>query len=98
MGLTSWPGLLCLKHKERETVSWAPSPTFHVSLLLLGFLPSPGGVTAVQCPKEESRSAVAPHETTGTKRTYDVMEGRVPRGMSGRDLSSASIEGAVSSS
>nr|XP_056715065.1 nuclear receptor corepressor 2 [Euleptes europaea] len=52
-----------------------------------------GGVTAVQCPKEEVRSAVAPHETTGTKRTYDMMEGRVPRGLSGRDLSSASIEG-----
>ncbi|XP_054852699.1 nuclear receptor corepressor 2 isoform X2 [Eublepharis macularius] len=52
-----------------------------------------GGATAVQCPKEESRSAVAPHETTGTKRTYDMMEGRVPRGLSGRDLSSASIEG-----
>ncbi|XP_077165456.1 nuclear receptor corepressor 2 isoform X3 [Paroedura picta] len=52
-----------------------------------------GGVTAVQCPKEESRSAVAPHETTGTKRTYDMMEGRVPQGLSGRDLSSAGIEG-----
>uniref|UniRef100_A0ABM5F183 Nuclear receptor corepressor 2 isoform X3 n=1 Tax=Pogona vitticeps TaxID=103695 RepID=A0ABM5F183_9SAUR len=52
-----------------------------------------GGVAAAQCPKENSRNPGAPHETSGTKRTYDMMEGRVPRGLSGRDLSSASIEG-----
>uniref|UniRef100_A0A8C3TEJ8 Nuclear receptor corepressor 2 n=1 Tax=Chelydra serpentina TaxID=8475 RepID=A0A8C3TEJ8_CHESE len=50
-------------------------------------------VGASQCPKEDSRSAGASHETTGTKRTYDMMEGRISRGLPARDLSSASIEG-----
>ncbi|KAM7144644.1 nuclear receptor corepressor 2 isoform 2-T2 [Macrochelys suwanniensis] len=52
-----------------------------------------GAVGASQCPKEDSRSAGASHETTGTKRTYDMMEGRISRGLPARDLSSASIEG-----
>ncbi|XP_067395809.1 nuclear receptor corepressor 2 isoform X6 [Emydura macquarii macquarii] len=52
-----------------------------------------GGVSASQCPKEDNRSAGASHETTGTKRTYDMMEGRISRGLPGRDLSSTSIEG-----
>ncbi|XP_061866414.1 nuclear receptor corepressor 2 isoform X6 [Colius striatus] len=52
-----------------------------------------GGVAASQCPKEESRSSGASHETTGTKRTYDMMEGRISRGLSARDTLSASIEG-----
>uniref|UniRef100_A0A674K652 Nuclear receptor corepressor 2 n=1 Tax=Terrapene triunguis TaxID=2587831 RepID=A0A674K652_9SAUR len=52
-----------------------------------------GGVGASQCPKEDSRSAGASHETTGTKRTYDMMEGRISRGLPARDLSSTSIEG-----
>ncbi|XP_053135132.1 nuclear receptor corepressor 2 isoform X9 [Hemicordylus capensis] len=52
-----------------------------------------GGVATAQCPKEDSRSTGAPLETTGTKRTYDMMEGRVPRGLSGHDLSATSIEG-----
>uniref|UniRef100_A0A8C0GPD2 Nuclear receptor corepressor 2 n=1 Tax=Chelonoidis abingdonii TaxID=106734 RepID=A0A8C0GPD2_CHEAB len=50
-------------------------------------------VGASQGPKEDSRSAVASHETTGTKRTYDMMEGRISRGLPARDLSSTSIEG-----
>uniref|UniRef100_A0A674K4B8 Nuclear receptor corepressor 2 n=1 Tax=Terrapene triunguis TaxID=2587831 RepID=A0A674K4B8_9SAUR len=50
-------------------------------------------VGASQCPKEDSRSAGASHETTGTKRTYDMMEGRISRGLPARDLSSTSIEG-----
>uniref|UniRef100_A0A8B9T092 Nuclear receptor corepressor 2 n=1 Tax=Anas platyrhynchos TaxID=8839 RepID=A0A8B9T092_ANAPL len=52
-----------------------------------------GGVAASQCPKEDSRSSGASHETTGTKRTYDMMEGRISRGLSARDPLSASIEG-----
>ncbi|KAM6246897.1 nuclear receptor corepressor 2 isoform 10-T10 [Porphyrio hochstetteri] len=52
-----------------------------------------GGVAASQCPKEDSRSSGALHETTGTKRTYDMMEGRISRGLSARDTLSASIEG-----
>uniref|UniRef100_A0A452I531 Nuclear receptor corepressor 2 n=1 Tax=Gopherus agassizii TaxID=38772 RepID=A0A452I531_9SAUR len=36
-------------------------------------------VGASQGPKEDSRSAGASHETTGTKRTYDMMEGRISR-------------------
>uniref|UniRef100_A0A6G1S3K6 Nuclear receptor corepressor 2 n=1 Tax=Hypotaenidia okinawae TaxID=2861861 RepID=A0A6G1S3K6_9GRUI len=52
-----------------------------------------GGVAASQCPKEDSRSSGASHETTGTKRTYDMMEGRISRGLSARDTLSASIEG-----
>ncbi|XP_075754603.1 nuclear receptor corepressor 2 isoform X6 [Pelodiscus sinensis] len=52
-----------------------------------------GGVGASPCPKEDNRSAGASHETTGTKRTYDMMEGRISRGLSARDLSSTSIEG-----
>ncbi|XP_074462573.1 nuclear receptor corepressor 2 isoform X16 [Larus michahellis] len=52
-----------------------------------------GAVTASQCPKEDSRSSGASHETTGTKRTYDMMEGRISRGLSARDTLSASIEG-----
>uniref|UniRef100_A0A7M4FNR7 Nuclear receptor corepressor 2 n=1 Tax=Crocodylus porosus TaxID=8502 RepID=A0A7M4FNR7_CROPO len=52
-----------------------------------------GGVAASQCPKEDSRSSGGSHETTGTKRTYDMMEGRISRGLSARDMSSASIEG-----
>ncbi|XP_072207511.1 nuclear receptor corepressor 2 isoform X11 [Excalfactoria chinensis] len=51
-----------------------------------------GGVAASQCPKEDSRSSGASHEPTGTKRTYDMMEGRISRGLS-RDPLSASIEG-----
>uniref|UniRef100_A0A674KAX5 Nuclear receptor corepressor 2 n=1 Tax=Terrapene triunguis TaxID=2587831 RepID=A0A674KAX5_9SAUR len=45
-----------------------------------------GGVGASQCPKEDSRSAGASHETTGTKRTYDMMEGRISRGLMGRAI------------
>uniref|UniRef100_A0A8V0ZYY4 Nuclear receptor corepressor 2 n=1 Tax=Gallus gallus TaxID=9031 RepID=A0A8V0ZYY4_CHICK len=52
-----------------------------------------GGVAASQCPKEDSRSSGASHEPTGTKRTYDMMEGRISRGLSSRDPLSASIEG-----
>ncbi|KAJ7309744.1 hypothetical protein JRQ81_007808 [Phrynocephalus forsythii] len=53
-----------------------------------------GGVAAAaQCPKENSRNPGASHEAGGTKRTYDMMEGRIPRGLSSRDLSAASIEG-----
>ncbi|NWX97085.1 NCOR2 protein, partial [Nothoprocta ornata] len=52
-----------------------------------------GGVAASQCPKEDSRSSGASHEPTGTKRTYDMMEGRISRGLSARDPLSASIEG-----
>ncbi|XP_068767951.1 nuclear receptor corepressor 2 isoform X17 [Struthio camelus] len=52
-----------------------------------------GGVAASQCPKDDSRSSGASHETTGTKRTYDMMEGRISRGLSARDPLSASIEG-----
>ncbi|NXR87614.1 NCOR2 protein, partial [Hypocryptadius cinnamomeus] len=52
-----------------------------------------GGVAASQCPKEDSRSSGASHETTGTKRTYDMMEGRISRGLSARDTLSTSIEG-----
>uniref|UniRef100_A0A8C8SF53 Nuclear receptor corepressor 2 n=1 Tax=Pelusios castaneus TaxID=367368 RepID=A0A8C8SF53_9SAUR len=48
---------------------------------------------ASQCPKEENRGSGASHETTGTKRTYDMMEGRISRGLPGRDPSSTSIEG-----
>ncbi|XP_061459047.1 nuclear receptor corepressor 2 isoform X2 [Rhineura floridana] len=51
------------------------------------------GSVVAQCPKENSRNSGAPHEATATKRTYDMMEGRVPRGLSGREISSASIEG-----
>lgn len=59
---------------------------------LLVFPPA-GGVAASQCPKEDSRSSGASHETTGTKRTYDMMEGRISRGLSARDTLSTSIEG-----
>ncbi|XP_031448544.1 nuclear receptor corepressor 2 isoform X9 [Phasianus colchicus] len=52
-----------------------------------------GGVAASQCPKEDSRSSGGSHEPTGTKRTYDMMEGRISRGLSSRDPLSASIEG-----
>ncbi|NXX95090.1 NCOR2 protein, partial [Centropus bengalensis] len=52
-----------------------------------------GGVAASQCPKEDSRSSGSSHETTGTKRTYDMMEGRISRGLSARDTLSAGIEG-----
>ncbi|XP_048820330.1 nuclear receptor corepressor 2 isoform X8 [Lagopus muta] len=52
-----------------------------------------GGVAASQCPREDSRSSGASHEPTGTKRTYDMMEGRISRGLSSRDPLSASIEG-----
>ncbi|NXP50111.1 NCOR2 protein, partial [Heliornis fulica] len=52
-----------------------------------------GGVAASQCPKEDSRSSGASHEPTGTKRTYDMMEGRISRGLTARDTLSASIEG-----
>ncbi|XP_074868476.1 nuclear receptor corepressor 2 isoform X4 [Carettochelys insculpta] len=52
-----------------------------------------GGASVSQCPKEDNRSAGASHETAGTKRTYDMMEGRISRGLSVRDLSSTSIEG-----
>ncbi|XP_060125884.1 nuclear receptor corepressor 2 isoform X7 [Zootoca vivipara] len=51
-----------------------------------------GGAVA-QCPKENSRNSGAPHEAMGIKRTYDMMEGRGSRGLSGRELPSASIEG-----
>uniref|UniRef100_A0A8C4YPS2 Nuclear receptor corepressor 2 n=1 Tax=Gopherus evgoodei TaxID=1825980 RepID=A0A8C4YPS2_9SAUR len=50
-------------------------------------------VGASQGPKEDSRSAGASHETTGTKRTYDMMEGRISRSLPARDLSSTGIEG-----
>ncbi|XP_060641546.2 nuclear receptor corepressor 2 isoform X2 [Anolis sagrei] len=52
-----------------------------------------GALATVQCPKENSRHLGTSHETGSTKRTYDMMEGRVPRGLSGHELSSASIEG-----
>ncbi|XP_044296406.1 nuclear receptor corepressor 2 isoform X2 [Varanus komodoensis] len=52
-----------------------------------------GGAAAAQCPKENSRGAGGQHETLSSKRTYDMMEGRVPRSLSGRELSSAGIEG-----
>ncbi|XP_028912659.1 nuclear receptor corepressor 2 isoform X6 [Ornithorhynchus anatinus] len=52
-----------------------------------------GGVTVAQCTKEDSRSSGIAHEASATKRTYDMMEGRLIRGLSGRDLSSTSIEG-----
>ncbi|XP_039213261.1 nuclear receptor corepressor 2 isoform X10 [Crotalus tigris] len=51
-----------------------------------------GGV-ANQAPKESSRSAAAMQELTITKRTYDMMEGRTSRLISGRELSPANIEG-----
>uniref|UniRef100_A0A670KEA2 Nuclear receptor corepressor 2 n=1 Tax=Podarcis muralis TaxID=64176 RepID=A0A670KEA2_PODMU len=51
-----------------------------------------GGAVA-QCPKENSRNSGVPHEAMGIKRTYDMMEGRGSRGLSGRELPSASIEG-----
>ncbi|XP_038618365.1 nuclear receptor corepressor 2 [Tachyglossus aculeatus] len=52
-----------------------------------------GGVTVAQCTKEDSRSSGISHEASATKRTYDMMEGRLIRGLSGRELSSTSIEG-----
>ncbi|XP_063171740.1 nuclear receptor corepressor 2 [Candoia aspera] len=51
-----------------------------------------GGV-ATQGPKENSRSTGGTQEMTGTKRTYDMMEGRTSRVLPGRELSSANIEG-----
>lgn len=75
------------KHPPASSASFLCS-----SCCFLVFL-SPGGVAASQCPKEDSRSSGASHETTGTKRTYDMMEGRISRGLSARDPLSASIEG-----
>ncbi|XP_014642726.1 PREDICTED: nuclear receptor corepressor 2 [Ceratotherium simum simum] len=48
-----------------------------------------GGMSVSQCSKEDGRSSSGPpHEAAATKRTYDMMEGRV-----GRAVSSTSIEG-----
>uniref|UniRef100_H9GLW1 Nuclear receptor corepressor 2 n=1 Tax=Anolis carolinensis TaxID=28377 RepID=H9GLW1_ANOCA len=52
-----------------------------------------GALATVQCPKENNRHLGTSHETASTKRTYDMMEGRVPRVLPGHELSSASIEG-----
>lgn len=71
----------------------ASSASFLCSSCCFSVFLSPGGVAASQCPKEDSRSSGASHETTGTKRTYDMMEGRISRGLSARDPLSASIEG-----
>lgn len=68
----------------------------HASLILLCFITPPSGGAVAQCPKENSRNSGVPHEAMGIKRTYDMMEGRGSRGLSGRELPSASIEGGLS--
>lgn len=92
------------KGRASSWISWKPTSCsiscvarrwllFGWGLTLLLGVPIPGGVAASQCPKEDSRSSGASHEPTGTKRTYDMMEGRISRGLSSRDPLSASIEG-----
>nr|XP_033811631.1 nuclear receptor corepressor 2 isoform X4 [Geotrypetes seraphini] len=52
-----------------------------------------GGVTATQNCKEDNRVSGTSQEGGSIKRTYDMMEGRIPRSLPVRDLSSSGIEG-----
>ncbi|KAG8456018.1 hypothetical protein GDO86_001996 [Hymenochirus boettgeri] len=45
--------------------------------------------------KEDSRAAGSSHETSSSKRTYDMMEGRMPRSLQVRELPAGPIEGLI---
>ncbi|XP_018118133.1 nuclear receptor corepressor 2 isoform X5 [Xenopus laevis] len=51
--------------------------------------------STTQNSKEDGRTAVSSHETSNSKRTYDMMEGRVPRGLQVRELPAGPIEGLI---
>lgn len=71
----------CWSRPVRTAACW-PALTLHAACL-------PGSLSVSQCSKEDGRSSSGPpHETAASKRTYDMMEGRV-----GRALTAASIEG-----
>ncbi|XP_072000443.1 nuclear receptor corepressor 2 isoform X10 [Engystomops pustulosus] len=51
------------------------------------------GSSASQNSKEESRTVGSSLEAVAPKRTYDMMEGQIPRGLQVRDLPTGAIEG-----
>ncbi|KAM4810370.1 nuclear receptor corepressor 2 isoform 3-T3 [Rhinophrynus dorsalis] len=60
-----------------------------------GHILSLDGSSTSQNSKEDSRTAGSSHETSTSKRTYDMMEGRVPRSLQVRELPPGPIEGLI---
>ncbi|XP_073532257.1 nuclear receptor corepressor 2 isoform X5 [Phyllobates terribilis] len=58
-----------------------------------GHILSLDGNSASQNSKEDIRTAGSSQEASAPKRTYEMMEGQMSRGLSVRDISTASIEG-----
>ncbi|XP_053557806.1 nuclear receptor corepressor 2 isoform X4 [Bombina bombina] len=63
-----------------------------------GHILSFDGNSTSQNPKEENRAPGSSHDTSSSKRTYDMMEGRIPRGLHVRDLPAGTLEGLISRS
>ncbi|XP_043924467.1 nuclear receptor corepressor 2 isoform X3 [Protopterus annectens] len=58
-----------------------------------GHILSYDGTSNAQNSREESRTSAPPHESSGMKRTYDMMEGGITRGLPVRDQLSGNYEG-----
>ncbi|XP_063820655.1 nuclear receptor corepressor 2 isoform X8 [Pseudophryne corroboree] len=58
-----------------------------------GHILSLDGSSTTQTSKEDNRSVGSSQEASAPKRTYDMMEGQIPRGLQVRELPSCPIEG-----
>ncbi|XP_063310387.1 nuclear receptor corepressor 2 isoform X2 [Pelobates fuscus] len=60
-----------------------------------GHVLSLDGNSTSQNSKEDNRTGGASHDTSASKRSYDMMEGRIPRGLQVRELPGGPIEGLI---
>ncbi|KAM8962053.1 nuclear receptor corepressor 2 isoform 2-T2 [Pelodytes ibericus] len=60
-----------------------------------GHVLSLDGSSTPQNSKEDIRAGISSHEAIANKRSYDMMEGRIPRGLQVRELPAGPIEGLI---